>query len=79
MRYDDDEKMASCQKEIQRLRRVVWELEEERKRFKTIAYNAIVMWRQDAFYSYDNDADFKELVLAELDITEEEYKEIMED
>ena len=48
------------------------------QRLKAIAYNAIVMWREDAFYDY-NDDDFKEYALTELGITEEEYKEIMED
>lgn len=48
------------------------------QRLKVIAYNAIVKWREDAFYDY-NDEDFKERALMELDITEEEYEEIMED
>lgn len=48
------------------------------QRLKVIAYNAIVMWREEAFYDY-NDDDFKEHALTELGITEEEYKEIMED
>ena len=48
------------------------------KRAKVIAYNAIVMWREDAFYNYD-DEEFKERALTELGITEEEYNEIMED
>ena len=48
------------------------------KRAKVIAYNAIVMWQEDSFYDY-NEEDFKERVIEELGITEEEYKEIMED
>ena len=47
------------------------------ERAMTIACNAMIMWRQDAFYEYDHDEDWKELVMAELAITEEEYKEIM--
>ena len=48
------------------------------QRLKVIAYNAIVMWQEDAFYEYSQE-DFKERVLEELGITEEEYNEIMED
>ena len=46
------------------------------ERAKVIAYNAIVMWREDAFYDYD-DAQFEERVLMELGIDEKEYEEIM--
>lgn len=74
MRYDDDERVASCQREIQRLRRVIWELEEDVKRYKTIAYNAIVMFQEAGSYK-----DYDEEVLQGLGITVEEYKEIMED
>ena len=48
-------------------------------RAKVIAYNAILKWREDAFYEYANEDDFKEYALEELGITEEEYEEIMED
>ena len=48
------------------------------KRAKVIVYNAIVMWQEDSFYDY-NEEDFKERVIEELGITEEEYKEIMEE
>ena len=74
MRYDDDERVASCQQEIQRLRRVVWELEEENKKFKTIAHNAIVLFQEAGSYN-----DYDEEVLEGLGINKEEYKEIMED
>lgn len=49
------------------------------ERAKVIAYNAIVKWREDAFYEYESEEDFKEYALDELGITEEEYEEIMED
>lgn len=78
MRYDDDERVASCQREIQRLRRVIWELEEEVKWQKTIVHNAINMWFEDSFYDY-SDGEFKDRVIDQLEITEEEYKEIMGD
>lgn len=48
------------------------------KRLKVIAYNAIVMWREDSYILYEED-EFKERAMCELDITEEEYKAIMED
>ena len=70
MRYDDDERVASCQREIQRLRRVIWELEDEVKRYKTIAYNAIVEGKIEERLVHTD-------VLNELGITEEEYKEII--
>ena len=47
------------------------------KRAKVIAYNAIVMWREDSYISYEDD-EFMERVMEELGITEKEYKEIME-
>lgn len=73
MRYDDDERVANCQREIQRLRRVVWELEEKNKRLNAIAHNAIVLFQETGFYN-----DYDEEVLEGLGITEEEYREIME-
>lgn len=48
------------------------------QRLKVIAYNAIVMWREENLYDYTED-EWEEHLLEELDITEEEYKEIMED
>lgn len=74
MRYDDDERVASCQKEIQRLHSVVRELDEENKRLSAIAHNAIVMFQEAGYYN-----DYDEEVLEGLGITEEEYKMIMED
>ena len=47
------------------------------KRAKVIAYNEIIIQKEDSFYDY-NEEDFKERVLEELGITEEEYNEIME-
>ena len=47
-------------------------------RLKVIAYNAIVMWQEDALYDYSKD-NFQDRVMEQLDITAEEYKEIMED
>jgi hypothetical protein len=78
MRYDEDERVASCQREIQRLRSVIWELEEEIKRYKTMAYQAVVMWKEDALYDCEEE-EFQDRVMEQLDITEEEYKGIMED
>lgn len=72
MRYDDDERVASCQKEIQRLRSVVRKLEEENKRLNTIAHKAILMLQEAGSYN----ACDKE-ILEGLGIMEEEYKEIM--
>ena len=71
MRYDDDPRVAECQREIQRLRSVVRELQEECNRYKTIAYNAIEEG-QIVERLHHND------VLTELGITEEEYYMIME-
>lgn len=47
------------------------------QRLKVIAYNAIVKWKEDSYILYEEDK-FKETVMEELGITEEEYKEIME-
>ena len=47
-------------------------------RAKVILYNAIVMWREDSYISYEDD-EFMERAMEELGITEEEYKEIMEE
>ena len=69
MRYDDDERVASCQMEIQRLRRAVRKLEDEVRRYKTIAYNAIVEGQIEERLEHKN-------VLIALGITEDEYKEI---
>ena len=49
------------------------------ERAKVIAYNAIVKWREDAMEVYDHPDDEKDYIKCVLDITEEEYKEIMED
>lgn len=76
-RYDDDLRVAECQREIQRLRGVVRGLQDELKRYETIAYNAIVMWQESSYIQYKED-EFKELAMCELGITEEEYNEIME-
>lgn len=48
------------------------------QRLKVIAYNAIIKWKEDSYILYE-EAEFKDLAMCELDITEEEYKEIMED
>ena len=48
------------------------------QRLKVIAYNAIVMWRQENLYDYAED-EWEEHLLEELGITREEYEEIMED
>jgi len=48
------------------------------QRLKAIAYNAIVMWKEDSYTLYEED-EFRQRVMEELGITEEEYKEIMED
>ena len=45
-------------------------------RAKAIAYNAIVMWREDSYLLYEED-EFKKHAMCELDITEEEYNKIM--
>ena len=62
---------------IESYKKEIKKLTEERDRFKTIAYNAICLWREESFYEYDED-DWKEHVMAELDIYSEEYDEIME-
>jgi len=49
------------------------------ERLKAIAYNAIVKWREDAMEVYDHPDDEKDYIKCELGLTEEEYKEIMED
>ena len=72
MRFDDDTRVAECQREIQRLRGVVRELQEESMRFKVIAYNAMIESQIEERLSHED-------ILMELGITEEEYKEIMED
>ena len=71
MRFDDDTRVAECQREIQRLRGVVRELQEESMRFKVIAYNAMIESQIEERLSHED-------ILMELGITEEEYKEIME-
>ena len=48
------------------------------QRLKVIAYNAIVKLKEDSYILYEED-EFKNMVMCEIDITEEEYKEIMED
>jgi len=48
------------------------------ERLKVIAYNAIVMWREDAMEVYDDPEDERDLIKCELGLTDEEYKEIME-
>ena len=77
MRYDEDERVASCQAEIQRLRRVVWELEDEVKRFKEIARKAfLTLAESESYYPYGE--DFKEIMKC-IGVTDEEYEHIMED
>ena len=73
MRYDDDSRVADCQREIQRLRGVVRGLQDELDRYQTIARNAIVMLEEI------NCSNFHEELLEELGITETEYHIIMED
>jgi hypothetical protein len=46
------------------------------KRAKVIAYNAIVMWREENLYDYEEE-EWEEHLLEELGITREEYAEIM--
>ena len=69
--YDEDERVASCQREIQRLRRVVWELKEENELLKKVASKAI------------GDMEEKHVqhegICGRFDISYEEYRHIMED
>ena len=48
------------------------------QRLKVIAYNAIVMWREENLYEYEED-EWEEHLLEELGITRKEYAQIMED
>lgn len=49
------------------------------QRLKVIAYNAIVKLFEDNFIDFsESGSGFKEYVMEELGITEEEYDEIME-
>lgn len=72
MRYDDDPRVAECQREILRLRGVVRELQEELNRYKTIAYNAIVEGQIEERLHHQD-------VLDALGIDENEYYKIMEE
>ena len=72
VRFDEDERVASCQKEIQRLRNVVRELQEEVTRYKVIAYNAITEGQIEERMSHSR-------VLEALGVTEEEFVSIMEE
>ena len=72
MRYDDDPRVAECHREIQRLRGVVRELQEEVNRYKTIAYNAIVEGQIEGRLHHQD-------VLYALGIDENEYYKIMEE
>ena len=69
---NDDERVASCQAEIRRLRGAYREIFEEYERMKIIAYNAIVEGQITERLSHED-------VLEALGITEEEFREIMED
>ena len=73
MRFDEDERVESCQREIQRLRGVVRGLQDELNRYQTIAHNAIILLEEA------NCGDFHEVLLDELGIDESEYHIIMED
>ena len=73
MRYDDDDRVACCQQEIQRLRGIVRGLQDELSRYQTIAHNAIILLEEV------NCGDFHEDLLDELGIDETEYHIIMED
>jgi hypothetical protein len=59
-----------CMKEIEKL-------QEENARLSTIAHNAICLWQEENFYSYDSEEEWKEHVVSELDIYEDEYVKIM--
>lgn len=72
MRYDEDERVASCQREIQRLRSVVWEMEEEYKFINLIARRAIKEIESENQISHEE-------LLTRLNITKEEYKKFMEE
>ena len=72
MRYDEDTRVAECQRENQRLRGVVRELQDEVERYKTIAYNAIVEGQIEERLHHQD-------VLDALGIDETEYYKIMED
>ena len=69
--YEEDERVASCQREIRRLRQVVWELEEEIDLLKKVARKAI------------GDMEEKHVqhegICGRFDISYEEYRRIMED
>lgn len=77
MRYDEDERVASCQTEIQRLRRVVRELEDEAKRLKEIARKAFLTLAESESYDPYGES-FKE-IMKYIGVTDEEYERIMED
>lgn len=72
VRFDEDERVASCQKEIQRLRGVVRELQGELNRCRVIAYNAITEGQIEERMSHSK-------VLEALGVTEEEFVSIMEE
>ena len=69
--YEDDERVASCQREIQRLRQVVRELEEEISLLKKVACKAIEDMEEKHVQH--------EGICGKFDISYEEYRSIMED
>lgn len=78
-RYDEDTRVAECQREIQRLRGVVRGLQEELKRYEVIAHNAIVMWREENLYDWGNEEEWREHVMDEVVMDNDEYYRIMSD
>ena len=77
MRYDEDSRVAECQREIQRLRGVVRGLQEELKRYEIIAHNAIVMWQEENMYEWSIEEEWREHVMEEVSMSEDEYIRIM--
>ena len=71
MRYDEDERVASCQQEIRRLRQVVRELEGEIALLKKVACKAIENMEEKHIQH--------EGICGRFDISYEEYRHIMED
>lgn len=76
---NSDMRLERMQRQNQELRRIIKRLQRERNRFKVLAYNAIVKWREDAMEYYIEEDDEIGYILDELGATETEYKMIMED
>lgn len=67
-RYDDDPRVAECQREIQRLRGVVRELQDDLYQCQIVLRNAVEIVEE---HLYHGD------ILEQLGITEQEYYDIM--